>query len=410
MGLQKVNGGGKLLETVCEKDKCDGCMACFDRCSQHAIQLEDSIKAYNAVIDKKRCIDCGACQHVCQRKQSDMPFRRPIYWKEGWAEDEIIRKESSSGGLATAIELAFIEMGGVVCSCAFSDGQFSFLFAETKEQAGKFKGSKYVKSNPAGSYKKIARYLKAGRVLLFVGLPCQVAAVKKYIGDNERLYTIDLICHGTPSPQILELFLKEYGCSLRDLEHIWFREKTAFGLKNHQLRFTVPVVQDCYTMAFLRSLSYTENCYECKYAKLERVSDITLGDSWGSSLPLEERNKGISLVLCQTEKGKKLLGQSKVHLLDVDLDQAVENNQQLRHPSVKPKQRKLFFTLLQKRSSFRRIVFQCYPMKYLKDSIKEILFKVNNTPGGGYKLQHISYLFKNRLGAVYRIHTLLDTS
>jgi len=354
-------------------------MACLDICFKHAIKIEDSIMAYNAVIDTDHCIDCGACQGVCQRNQSNIPFRKPVYWKEGWAEDEKIRLESSSGGLAAAIELEFIEMGGVVCSCTFVNGQFSFVFAETKEQAALFKGSKYVKSSPAGVYKKIVQYLKYGSNLLFVGLPCQVAAVKTYIGEHERLYTIDLICHGTPSPQILELFLKDYGCSLKYINDICFREKTMFGIKKCRMKFTIPTVQDCYMTAFLRSLSYTENCYECKYAKLERVSDITLGDSWGSSLPSREKDKGVSLVLCQTEKGKKLLEQSGLHLLDVCLQQAVENNHQLKHPSVKPKQRRRFFILIQKRRSFRRSVFHCYPEKCLKDSIKKLLYKIHNT-------------------------------
>lgn len=376
------NIGESALNTVCEKNKCDGCMVCLDVCPRQAIKIEDSIKAYNAIIDKDNCIECGACQRVCQRNQLVTFLKRPICWKEGWAEDEEIRKKSSSGGFATAIELTFIERGGVVCSCEFSDGGFWFSFAETREQADRFKGSKYVKSNPVKIYKKIAGYIQNGKELLFVGLPCQVAAVKNYIGESERLYTVDLICHGTPSPKVLEHFLKEFNCSLERLEDISFRVKTVFGLKEGQNYLSVPVIQDYYTTAFMRSLSYTENCYDCRYAGLERVSDITLGDSWGSILPEEERRKGISLALCQTEKGQNLLRQSGLHLLEVDLECAIENNAQLRHPSVRPKKREYFLSQIVRGSKFRRIMLKCYPIRFVKDVIKYVLFKISIIRGG----------------------------
>ncbi len=363
------------MKTVCEKDKCDGCMACLNVCSKHAIKVHDSMKAYNAIIDENSCINCGACQRICQRRQSVAPLTKPIYWKEGWAEDETLRKESSSGGFAAAIEQAFIESGGIVCSCAFLHGEFSFVFAETKEQTQCFKGSKYVKSNPKEVYPKISNYLKDGRNLLFVGLPCQVAAVKNYIGDNEKLFTVDLICHGTPSSQILELFLNNYNCSLKQLRDISFRTKTIFGLKQLQKRFTVPTVQDSYTIAFLHSLSYTENCYDCKYASLNRISDITLGDSWGSNLSSDIQEKGVSLALCQTEKGQKLLEQSNLYLLDVSLEQAVNNNHQLRHPSIKPKQRDYFFKQIERGKNFNWTIFRCYPKRYIKNIIKTIIYK-----------------------------------
>ena len=62
-----------------------------------------------------------------------------------------------------------------------------------------------------------------------------------------------------------------------------------------------------------------------------RVSDITLGDSWGSNLDIQEQRKGISLILNQTQKGKELLEQSELELMDVELNRAIEHNHQLRH-------------------------------------------------------------------------------
>ncbi|RGB65529.1 MULTISPECIES: Coenzyme F420 hydrogenase/dehydrogenase, beta subunit C-terminal domain [unclassified Amedibacterium] len=369
------------MKTVCKKDQCAGCKACVEICSKKAIQIVDSVVAYNAIIDEDKCINCGACHKICQANKLPVQLE-PIIWKEGWANDQKIREKASSGGMATAIELAFVNNGGTVCSCSLKNGDFCFSFAHTEKEVIKFTGSKYVKSNPEGIYRKINDKLKKGENVLFVGLPCQVAAVKNFVGDKEKLYTIDLICHGTPSPKILEHFFNDYHLDIRNAQNIKFRVKTKFYLESDKKRFTVPTVVDNYLMTFLDSASYTENCYNCKYAKPERVSDITLGDSWGSELAEDIQRKGVSLVLCQTEKGKALLEQTDLHLLDVDLKRAIQWNHQLNHPSIKPKQRDKFLKEINKGKKFKRCVWISYPKRCTKKFIKTILYKTKITRGG----------------------------
>ena len=358
--------------TVCEKGKCTGCMECIDICPKGAIQVVDSMIEYNAIIDLEKCINCNACHKACQNNH-ELMLVKPICWNQGWAADENIREESSSGGLATAIERAFIRNGGVVCSCTFHSGRFEFDFAETEGEVGKFLGSKYVKSNPGGIYKKVLERLKDGEKILFVGLPCQVAAAKHYTKNHHNLYTIDLICHGTPSPKILEKFLDDYDIKLVDIERIKFRVKNSFKLEQNGKQFAVPTVTDNYLMTFLNSTSYTENCYQCNYAQLGRAGDITLGDSWGSELEKKIQDKGVSLILCQSEKGKKLIEQSDLVLKDVELKRAIEHNHQLQHPSQKPQQREAFFRELNKGCTFKNAVRKCYPERYLKDTVKTLL-------------------------------------
>ena len=128
--------------------------------------------------------------------------------------------------------------------------------------------------------------------------------------------TIDLICHGTPSPQILDSFLSDYGIRLTEIQSIRFREKNDFKLEQNGKRFTVPTISDNYLMTFLNATTYTENCYQCQYARIERSGDITLGDSWGSDLEKSIQDKGVSLVLCQNEKGKELINQTDLTLVD----------------------------------------------------------------------------------------------
>lgn len=363
------------MNTVCEKGKCTGCMECIDICPKKAIQIIDSWTSYDAIIDSDKCIECNACHKACQNNSEPM-LEKPIYWKQGWACDDSVRMKSSSGGVATAVEQGFVKNGGIVCSCVFRFGKFEFDFAETENEVSEFAGSKYVKSNPQGIYKEISKKLKEGRKVLFVGLPCQVVAVKNYTNNHRNLYTIDLICHGTPSPKILECFLKDYGVKLAETESIRFRVKNSFKLEKDGKRFTVPTTTDDYLMTFLNSTSYTENCYQCNYARLERAGDITLGDSWGSELERHIQDKGVSLVLCQNEKGKELINFAKLTLMDVDLERAIDNNHQLQRPSVKPQQREMFFRELKKGCGFKNTVRKCYPKKYLKNTVKTMLYKI----------------------------------
>lgn len=307
------------MKTVCTKDNCTGCMACVESCPKNAIKIVDELDSYNAIINEEQCVNCDLCRKVCQNNRN-VKFTQPIMWKQGWARDTLVRSSSSSGGVAQAIERAFVRTGGIVCSCAFEKGTFGFMFAESEKEVEKFKGSKYVKSNPSGIYKKIA-----------------------------------------------------------------VREGTSYIVQKGVL--------DKYSISFLNSISYTENCYHCQYANIMRVSDITLGDSWGSNLDIQEQRKGISLILNQTPKGKELLEQSELELMDVELNRAIEHNHQLRHPSIKPNTREIFFGEIKNGKNFNAIVRKLYPKQSAKQLVKMFLIKAKII-GGGMTNYGISYVVK----------------
>ena len=371
------------MKTVCELNKCAGCMACVDICPKGAIEIKDSLSAYNAEIDEKKCIGCNACHKVCQANHP-AKAKAPIDWHQGWTEDAETRKECSSGGAATAISKGFLENGGIVCGCTFNEGRFIFEFAENEDELKKFIGSKYVKSNPIGIYKEIKSRLKREEKVLFIGLPCQVAALRNFISADlsDKIYTIDLICHGTPSPKVLDVFLKQYGMTLSSLKDIKFRVKAKFQIHGDYKGIITKGVSDRYSIAFLNALTYTENCYSCPYAKTERVSDVTLGDSWGSELAIEEQKNGVSLILSQTEKGNELLKMANLHLEAVDIKKAIANNHQLEYPSFKPNGREKFFKGL-KKHNFNALVFRRFPKQCLRQNVKQFLIKTKLLPGGG---------------------------
>jgi coenzyme F420-reducing hydrogenase beta subunit len=364
--------------TVCEQGQCAGCMACVDVCSKDAIKIEDSIEHMNALIDSARCIDCGLCHSVCQSNHPAELLSTVESW-QGWAAPEV-RRGSSSGGFASAILSAFVDGGGAVAACRLKRGVFGFSIAFTRDELAGFAGSKYVKSNPVGIYRKVLGLLCDGRDVLFVGLPCQISAMRNYVclkGKNASgsLYTIDLICHGSPSVKILREALLEYGYDLDEIERMWFRSNIDYGLRTESERLVPDGCTDRYTMTFLSSISFTRNCYSCHYATSERVGDLSLGDSWGTDL-IDEEASGISLALVQTSKGKQLLEMAGLELRPVDYKNAVANNQQLQHPSLLTKEHNRFFQAWSKSESFRRSVFEAMPGAVLKQEVKCLLSRL----------------------------------
>lgn len=366
------------MKTVCELNMCNGCMACVEKCHRNAITIKDDLKYYNALIDTKKCVDCGLCTKVCPR-ENDNDMSKPKWWYQGWADSEI-REHASSGGAASAIIRAFIKHGGYVASCLFDSGKFVFEVTNEMAVARKFAGSKYVKSNPEKIYGKIQSLLKANQKVLFIGLPCQVAAVNQFIKDKTNLVTADLICHGTPSPYLLKKCLQEYGHDINTLTDINFRIKSLYELNRDGKPIAAFHTMDNYLIAFLHSYDYTENCYSCKFATLDRVSDITLGDSWGTELSGEVKN-GVSLILCQSEKGKELIERAGLNLLDVDINNAISHNEQLNKPSKCSKSRDQFFENYNRYNNFGKALVKTAPGIVAKEKVKSIVKYI--VRGGG---------------------------
>lgn len=380
------------MKTICETNKCNGCMACISVCPCKCISIKDEISAYNAVINQTVCINCKNCEKVCP-KLSPPEKRKPYMWKQGWAKSDV-RQNAASGGIASEIMRNFVLSGGYVASCLFKKGKFVFEITKDLETVKRFAGSKYVKSNPIGIYEKIKEQLKTHKVL-FIGLPCQVAALKKVVKNQENLYTIDLICHGTPSPKVLQYYLKEHKVELNSIDEIRFRNHNSFQLTSNCKIFNPEGVDD-YLLSFLSTSIYTENCYSCNYASFERVADITLGDSWGTEYQ-DEIGNGISLVLCQTKKGEELLENGCMSLMDVNIENAIKANTQLREPAKISPARSVLLDAVKNEHSFRLATLRVFPVIIIKRWVKRVLFKMNlYNPGGGYRLT----VFVNRVDKI----------
>lgn len=370
---------GNGNSVVCEPSQCAGCMACKDICPVNAIAVIDRLDHMDAEIDETKCISCGLCHKVCQKNHPACLQETTEVW-QGWA-DEATRANSSSGGFATAIARAFIAQGGFVCSCQLQNGNFRFVLARNIKELEGFAGSKYVKSNPEGAYDSIASALRDGLNVLFIGLPCQASSLRNYVSMRcklemlERLYVIDLICHGTPSVKLLRRALEEYGQSLETVNKLWFRHNIDIGLATDGGRIVPEGCSDFYTMGFLSGICYTENCYSCSYATQNRVGDLTLGDAWGTNLADEER-RGISLALIQNAKGQRLIDIAKLELRPINYGDALASNHQLVHPTQRPTNRNMFFAALRMTRSFRNAMTAAMPYRCAKQAFKSFLSKL----------------------------------
>lgn len=364
------------MQQICKKELCSGCGACSNACSHHAIEIStDKCGFLYPVINNDKCVDCGLCQWVC-------PVNNPpafhniekCYAATCKSEDELL--SCSSGGVATAIARYFISNGGVVYGCSARNiWNVHHIRVDKEDGLEELKGSKYVQSAIRGIYVQIKQDLLSNRKVLFVGTPCQVAGLYGYLQkDYDNLYTADLVCHGVPSQKMLNDNITYYT-DKRDIS-LQFRTKGSaitYGwyLRNHkeETLSSVPLHKDFYIFGFIKSLIHRENCYTCPYAQNKRISDLTLCDFWGLSPNAGfELGKGVSAILVSTEKGKQIVETIKnsLKIKEREVKEATRWNDQLNHPSSKPKHYELFKKLYS-HSSFRSSMIKAYYMEYIYD-------------------------------------------
>lgn len=366
--------------SVCPPARCTYCGACTAVCAQGAITLTDRLRGSEAQIDSAKCVNCGACTRVCPVLHTPQKSE-PITVCQGWCTTEQLRLQGASGGVASAIAAAFVQTGGVVCSCRFQDEECSFAFAENAEELAAFTGSKYVKSRAADLYRPLKQRLADGRSVLLIALPCQVAAAKNLIGPalGKRLYTVDLICHGTPMPRVLAQYLDSHGIDPAALADLRFRQKGAAPLTGYKA--LSPTGNDGYITAFLNTISQSDGCLHCPFATTDRVADLTLGDAWQSDLPEAERRRGVSLLLCQSEKGRRLIESAPLHTTPVP-KRLLNENQHLHTPPTPGAGRDAFFAALETGKNPDKTVFSLYPKARAKTLLKNALHTLGAYKGG----------------------------
>ncbi|HYF82437.1 MAG TPA: Coenzyme F420 hydrogenase/dehydrogenase, beta subunit C-terminal domain [Clostridia bacterium] len=351
-------------------DKCTGCFACYNACPNNAIKMKLSPYGfYRPEIVTSRCNNCGLCSIKCPTlgNTSASPINRTeanILSYAAWSKNNALRKNSSSGGIFTEIANTILDWSGIVYGVRWkSDWTLCHAKAESKQELLPFQGSKYLQSNIGLTYKEISQMVRNGRTVLFSGLPCQVAALHKFV-DSENLITIDLVCHGTPSIIVFHRYL-EYVSNSRTAKSINFRNK-----ENGWSKFRISIDftdgssysdtfrQDPFLVGFLSDLYLNDACYSCSFCSMPRQGDLTLADYWG--VPKEYKNDlGVSLILSNNEKGDKILDTLKdkgnVELIQIPSESTLKGNPRIVNGKLQiPKQRESFLFQIQ-RTDFQNL-------------------------------------------------------
>lgn len=332
---------------ICQTGNCTGCMACMNSCPYDAIQEKQNERGfYIPSVDEEKCVKCGLCRQVCPANRHEEVTLAPEVFA-CWNTDKEVRQYSSSGGMFTLLAKAVLEQGGVVFGVVFDPdtGIVLHKMARTLQELRAMVGSKYVQSRIGNTYRKVKTELDAGRQVLFSGTPCQCAGLKSFLaGQPENLYLIDLVCHGVPSPAVFKVYLNAVAGDMT-VKKINFREKQPswelFSIKltiNHRDEYLRDMNSDPYLRLFLGNYNLNNCCYNCKYANISRCSDVTLGDFWGylsEKRGLRDNNKGISLVMVNTHKGRKLFEKVKHQAVYTvkSIDEAIAGNWPLAAPS-----------------------------------------------------------------------------
>lgn len=340
---------------------CLECRACEQICSKHAISMQENAEGFSyPKIDMDICVDCGLCVKVCPAINADDIKNKSCDVYAAQLKDKAILKKSSSGGVFSLIAEHVINSGGIVFGAAWDEHlQLRHIGVESIDALQKLRGSKYVHSNIGNTFVQARDNLKTGRLVYFTGTPCQIAGLKLFLRkDYTNLITSDLVCHGTPSQKLFNLFVKgmEKDRNVRLIDY-QFRDKKVFGWSCSSSSSSINRKTGKkkyhfydrnmvgYFQAFIKGHITREDCYKCPFACPERVSDITLADYWDISSHHPEfpnRREGVSLILINSTKGRKLLDllEKNVILCKSTLTSALKtSNHNLKAPTPRPSER-----------------------------------------------------------------------
>lgn len=315
IGAEKQN-----MIRITQKKDCCGCGACVQSCPVNCIRMcQDAEGFFYPAVDEKACMRCGKCQRVCPVLNGKTVDDEILAHGLACTKDENMRKNSSSGGVFSLLAEEIFKQNGVVFGAAF-DGQLDVHHIGVWDVQGLelLRGSKYVESRIEGTFVEAKKELDTGKTVLFSGTPCQIAGLQCFLGkEYENLYTVDLICHGVPSPKVWQRYLSwkqsEQGA---DVRRVFFRDKgsgwKAFSMKMEFDDLTVYeqcFEKDPFMRLFLQDICLRPSCYACRFKRLNRVSDLTLGDAWGVGKYRKEMDddKGTSVILVHSKKGERLL-------------------------------------------------------------------------------------------------------
>lgn len=415
---------------ITKKENCCGCASCVQRCPKHCISMHTDDEGFlYPEVDTEKCIDCGLCEKACpilHDNEEHVPIES--YAAKNPSEKE--RMSSSSGGIFVLLAKQILSQGGVIFGAILNSNlEVVHTHIDTLDDLVKLQKSKYVQSRIGSCYEEVETFLKNGRKVLFSGTPCQIAGLKHFLGKDyhDLLLTIDVVCHGVPSPGVWSRFVKELNAAskaaagknslfsslktmpvitdinFRDKMQGWqkfafslqFGEATAEAEKN-TLFPPVEFNNSHWGKAFVQNMFLRPSCHHCRFKCLRSNSDITLGDFWGinKKLPLFNDDKGVSAVLINTKHGLTLFESLEIDSIPVDYQDVIDGNKALVESWKPSKNRRRFIKGFQKGKSVIKLIDQndtttfflrikprinkiILPLKYVKQQLLNAVEKID---------------------------------
>jgi coenzyme F420-reducing hydrogenase beta subunit len=367
---------------------CTGCGACYNACPAGAITMEnDEYGFYKPMINQEKCINCGLCEKKCPLNGyiSKNEAQPKVYSLQN--KNEEILYKAASGGAFDLFARYIIEQNGIVFGVVWDKNLVAcHTKAENLDELEKMYSSKYVQSNTKDTFKLAKIELDKGRWVLYSGTPCQIAGLKLYLNkEYENLLTLDLVCHGVPSPMIFDLYKKEFLAGHdSDEKYININFRSKINGWNPRLTTTTttttttyhtPDKKDKFMNAFLSNLSINTSCANCQFNRLPRIADLSLGDFWG----VDEydrtlnNNKGLSIVLVNNSKGQDLWKnvKSQSRYLEIPLNFVVKYNKNIIGSSTLNPKWHAFWNDIKTSKSLN-----CCVKKYCKTPLYVIIYRL----------------------------------
>ena len=305
-------------------DTCCGCRLCEKSCPKQAIKMKSKWFGFNYPdIDETKCIHCGLCNNVCP--VNNIKRTNVINSFVGYSDN---RMNSSSGGIFPKLAEYIISNKGIVFGAVF-DKDFNVEITWTDNDFINMLGSKYVQSDVKNTYEECKLFLEQNKLVLYTGTPCQIYGLKSYLKkDYDNLITLDIFCHGTPSPKVWQCYLKSFN---KEIESINFRDKRESWEQYHLTikfkdgtEFTENHNKNRYMNLFLQNKILRKSCFECKF-RSNSIADISVGDAWGIQSKLND-HKGLSDVIIHSEKGKSILDKLNLYKENISYNMFEKTN------------------------------------------------------------------------------------
>ncbi len=361
----------KIEEMItADRADCSGCAACANICPKNAIEMVRDAEGFAyPKINPELCIRCGRCDATCPALnfQEKKASALPLTFAATYDDDKILR-HSSSGGIFSALSEIILNDGGIVFGAGFDKNwRVVHTAAKNFDELENLRGSKYVQSQIGDVYRQVRSALKSQKVL-FSGTPCQCAGLKNFLGgDHENLLTVEIICHGSPSPALWEKYIDEIGYA-HDITHVNFRSKRKgwgavininFADQGQEFR---SLSDNLYTSFFMKNVSLRPSCSSCKFRFPNGQADLTLGDAWGikNFAPEMYDRRGVSAVFVHTDKGKKFFEQTSLKVKQVKFVDVAKRNKFFISPTAADSRRKKFFNDLAENDDWFAVMQKYY--------------------------------------------------